>query len=93
MKIVALSPRPGFHLSLTFADGLAGEVDLSDLVGIGVFRAWREPGVFEQVRVSEHGAAEWPGEIDLCPDALYLRLSGKPAEELFPALRALHVHA
>ena len=27
------------------------------------------------------------GEIDMCPDALYLRLTGKPVDEIFPGLR------
>jgi hypothetical protein len=28
----------------------------------------------------------WPGEVDLCPDALYLDVTGKRAEEIFPTL-------
>jgi hypothetical protein len=58
-----------------------------------VFAAWLKPGVFEQVRLTEAGAPEWPGEIDLCPDALYLGLTGKAPEEVFPALRRLPTHA
>ena len=52
-----------------------------------------EPGRFAQVRLSEAGAVEWPGEIDLCPDALYLELTGKPAEAVFPARRRVPTHA
>lgn len=93
MKIVEMCPREGFKLYLRYDDGVAGELDLSGLAGQGVFTAWREPGLFAQVRLSEAGAVEWPGEIDLCPDALYLELTGKPVEEVFPALRRIPTHA
>ena len=93
MKIVEICPREGFKLYLRYDDGVAGEVDLSALAGQGVFAAWREPGLFARARLSEAGAVEWPGEIDLCPDALYLELTGKPVEEVFPALRRIPTHA
>ena len=44
-----------------------------------------KPDVFRSVRVGVHGAIEWDGDIDLCPDALYMRLTGKSPEELLPA--------
>jgi hypothetical protein len=68
-------------------------VDLSDFAGKGVFSSWLEPGFFEQVKVTDVGAAEWPGGIDLCPDTLYMRLTGKSPEELFPSLRKTSTHA
>jgi hypothetical protein len=36
--------------------------------------------------VTDDGAVEWPGEIDLCPDALYLTMNGKTLGELYPHL-------
>ncbi len=93
MKIRSAQPLPGFHLKLTFADGTEGIADLSDLAGKGVFQAWREPGLFEQVAVTEHGAVAWPGELDLCPDALYLKVTGKQPGDLFPAFRLPLAHA
>jgi hypothetical protein len=71
---------------LTFSDGAQGEVDLSDLVGRGVFSAWADRNVFTAVRIDKMGGIEWPGEIDMCPDALYLRLSGRTAEDVFSGL-------
>jgi hypothetical protein len=67
---------------LKYTDGVEGEVDLSGLVGRGVFEAWLIPGAFEAVRVNEFGAPEWPGDIDLCPDSLYMQLTGKTWSEL-----------
>ncbi len=93
MKIVEVAPRPDFKLFLRFEDGSAGEVDLSSFAGRGVFASWLKEGIFEQVRLTEAGAPEWPGELDLCPDMLYMRLTGKTAEELFPTLRRLPSHA
>ena len=89
MKIIEAASREEYRLFLRFEDGTAGEVDLSELAGRGVFAAWREQGVFEQVRVTETGAVEWPGELDLCPDALYMQLTGRTAQELFPTMHSL----
>ena len=93
MKIAEATPREDFKLFLRFEDGIAGEVDLSALAGRGVFAAWRQQGVFDQVRVTEVGAVEWPGELDLCPDALYMQLTGRAPDEVFPTLRSLASHA
>ena len=38
----------------------------------GVFRALRDSADFAQVQVVD-GSVEWPGEIDLSYDTLYLR--------------------
>lgn len=93
MKIVEISPREGLKLFLRYDDGVAGVVDLSSLAGQGVFASWLVPGTFEKVWLGEAGAPEWPGEVDLCPDALYLDLTGKAAEEIFPTLRRIPTHA
>ena len=93
MKIVDISAQERFKLFLRYDDGTAGVVDLSSLAGQGVFASWLEPGVFEHVRLTEAGAPEWPGEVDLCPDALYLELTGKAADEIFPTLRRMPAHA
>jgi hypothetical protein len=93
MRITAAQTKSDFRLSLTFDNGDCGEVDLASFAGRGVFAAWNEPGVFEQVRVTSEGAVEWPGEIDLCPDALYLRMTGKQPAELFPSLQGKLSHA
>lgn len=93
MKITELSPRNGYRLYLRYEDNARGEVDLSSYVGKGVFSAWSAPGAFEQVQLSELGHPRWPGEIDLCPDALYLSLTNKRPEDIFPVLGKLPTHA
>lgn len=44
-------------------------------------------------RLSPAGCPEWPDDIDLCTDALSMRLTGQRPEEVFPALANLIVHA
>ena len=92
-KAVEAIPLDGFRLRLKYADGIEGVVDLRDLAGRGVFQAWSARNVFEAVTVNESGAIIWPGGIDLCPDALYLRLTAKSAEEIFPRLQRAPVDA
>ena len=92
-RLVEARPRVGYQVWLRYDDGPQGVVDLSDPGGQGVFDAWSDRCVFEVLSVTDRGALEWPGGLDLCGDALYLRLTGKPADEVLPRLRALGVHA
>ncbi len=66
---------------------------MRDLVGQGVFAAWKVPGTFATVSVTDFGAVAWGDDIDLCPDALYLRVTGKSPTDLFPSLRETAAHA
>jgi hypothetical protein len=82
-----------FRIWLRYDDQTEGEVDLSDLAGQGVFKAWNDPAFFRAVRLGSHGALEWGDMIDICPDAMYLRLTGKSPEDVFPRLRSVHADA
>lgn len=93
MRITSVTTLPGFRLQLGFDNGECGVVDLASFVGRGVCAAWERPGVFEQVSVTSEGALEWPGAIDFCPDALYLRMTGQRPDVLFPSLRERFIHA
>lgn len=75
-----------YFVYLGFSDGAKGRVDLSGLVGEGVFEAWNDYSSFKRVRVSAHRSIQWNDEIELCPDALYIQMTGKTPEELFPKL-------
>ena len=86
MKVVEVKALPEFRLFLRFDDGVSGVADLSAMAGQGVLSSWLRPGVFDRVRVTDLGAVEWPEAIDLCPDSLYLQITGKSPEDLFPAL-------
>ena len=92
-KISKVKVLSGYQLELEFDDGVSGTVDLSEDVGKGVFALWSDPLSFAQVRIGSAGELVWSDRIDLCPDALYLKLTGKKPEDIFPALRELPTHA
>lgn len=87
-RLIAAEPRGGFRVWVKFDDGEEGEVDYSDIPRDGVFAVWNDPEFFKQVRISkEFKCLEWPGGLDLCPDATYMRLTGKTVWELMPKAR------
>ncbi len=92
-KIANLRVLEEYRLELEFDDGVSGTVDVSDLVGKGVFALWRDRRAFEEVRVGSSGELAWGEQIDLCPDALYLKVTGKKPEDIFPSLRKQPAHA
>ncbi|MDI6754471.1 MAG: DUF2442 domain-containing protein [Thermodesulfobacteriota bacterium] len=92
-KISEVKVLHGYRMELVFDDGARGVVDLSGLVGIGVFAIWRDRRIFEQVRIGSFGELMWGDQIDLCPDALYLKATGKKPEDIFPALLCESAHA
>ena len=84
LKPIQVKPLDGYKIWIEYEDGESGEIDLSDLAGKGVFKAWDEPGHFEKVHISPHRAIAWDNDndIDMCADALYMELTGKTWEEL-----------
>ena len=82
VRPVSVKALPNFRIWLQYSDGVEGEVDLSDLAGRGVFAAWNDVAFFNSVRLGSHGAIEWGPELDICPDSMYLRLTGKSADAL-----------
>ena len=92
-RISSFKVLNNYRVWLRFDDGAEGTVDLSRLVGQGVFAAWRDYAFFRQAFLAGQGALTWPGEVDLCPDALYLEVTGKQPEDLFPNLKTPADHA
>jgi hypothetical protein len=91
IKIVAAKVLDGYHVWLRFEDGAEGEVDFSDQVGKGVFAPWTDYEFFRNAAIGERGRVlTWPGELDFCADALWLQVTRKPPEDLFPNLRKKH---
>jgi hypothetical protein len=68
--VVAVMAVEHLHLRVEFRDGLTGDVILLESHLDGVFRPLRDPRFFGQVGCP-NGFVEWPGEIDLAPDAIY----------------------
>ena len=93
VKITKVSVIANYRLEVAFDDGVRGVVDLSDWVGKGVFALWRDPNIFEKVQIGSFGELIWLDKIDLCPDSLYLKVTGKNPEEVFPSLRCEPINA
>jgi hypothetical protein len=89
LRPILVKPLENYRLWLKFADGVEGIVDLSYLAGQGVFALWNDYREFQKVHIGSSGEIAWSEEIDICPDAIYLRITGKKAEDLFPKLREL----
>ncbi len=78
-RVVETRALNDWRLWVRFDDGAAGEVDLSEVAGKGVFAAWNDPSVWKAVRLAYNGrSVEWPGDIDICPDLLYHEVTGAP---------------
>lgn len=90
---VEVKALKNYKIWIKYADGVKGEVDLSGLVGRGVFTIWNDYSEFEKVHIGSHGAIAWSEEIDLCPDSIYLKVTDKTPEDLFPALRTENIDA
>lgn len=91
-RLTRVTAQTGCRLRLEYDDGASGEVDLSELIGKGVFAPLDDKTLFEAVSIGPHGEVRWSDEMELCADALYLQLTGKAAEDVFPNLRA-HANA
>jgi hypothetical protein len=87
VRPVLVRPLPNYRVYLEFSDGVKGEVDLSDLAGKGVFEGWNDYSFFERVHIGPDRQIKWDEYIELCPDSLYLRLTGKNPEEAFKELQ------
>jgi len=86
-KITNVEVLEEYRLSLVFSNGVKGIVDLSHLVGSGVFTLWNDYGKFKKVRIADTGELLWSDQVDLCPDALYMQVTGETPEDVFPALK------
>jgi hypothetical protein len=91
--VVEAVALPEFKVRLKFSDGVQGTVDLSALAGRGVFSFWTEGDRFYGVTIGSAGELKWGDDVDLCPDQLYLEVTGKEPEDLFPALKHRSAHA
>ena len=83
---VAVEPRPGHRIWLRYSDGVSGEVDLSPLAGKSAGVAYGDPALFAAARLDLDRAIVLNEDLELCPDALYLQLTGQSAAAAMPGL-------
>lgn len=92
-KPIDLKPLDTYQIFVRYDDGAEGIVDLSDIAGSGVFSLWNDYDAFRKVRIGPFGELSWSDDVELCSDAIYLKLTGKTAEDLFQNLSELRQHA
>lgn len=80
--------RAAGYVGRTVSDFVVGNVDVSGLIGKGIFKTLSDAAVFESVTVGKHGEVHWTDDLELCADSLYLQMTGKSVEDLFPNRRA-----
>ena len=88
---IEVNPLDHYRLWVKYSDSVEGIVDLSDLAGKGVFALWNDYREFQKVHIGPSGEIAWNDEIDICPDAVYLKITGKKPEDLFPMLREMAI--
>ena len=79
--IVEVRPLEGYRFQLRFEDGIAGDIDVSELIPFrGDIRTACAILVFSNGYVCnpELGVICWPNGADLDSDVLYSRVSGTP---------------
>ena len=72
-RVAKVEIFPPFGLYVVFNDGLAGSIDLSQIVtspNAGVFSKLSDPAIFAQAFL-HYGAVTWPSGVDFAPDAMY----------------------
>jgi hypothetical protein len=70
-KVRAVKPLANYRLLLEFSNAEQRVFDVTPYLSKGVFQRLRDPSIFSRARVVA-GSVEWPGEIDLSYDTLYL---------------------
>lgn len=88
-KPLQVQARTHHRIWVRYSDGVEGEVDLSHLAGRGVFALWNDPDEFRKVHIGPGNAISWTDQVELCPDSVYLQLTERSPEQLFPRLHAL----
>jgi hypothetical protein len=91
-RVVEVQPLGGYRLFIKFDDGVQGEIDVASFVRLdGVFEPLRDPARFAGAFV-DLGTVCWPNDLDLAPEALYEKVSGRPLSVSLSPLRfAVHL--
>ena len=81
VRIETVQPLAGYRLKIRFNDGLEGVYSVEPEKRGGVFLRLTKPEIFNAVRINnDFGCVEWPGGIDLCPEAMHRTMTGAESE-------------
>ncbi len=68
--VISVEALDYLKLKVFFKDNTSGDVIITEKYLTGVFEALKNKQLFFEVNC-RHGFVEWPGELDLAPDAMY----------------------
>jgi hypothetical protein len=89
-RIISAEPLPQCRLKVTFNDGVSGIFPVEPERRGGVFLKLLDARVFNAVTVNpDFGCVEWPGGVDLCPDAMHQAMTGSESEAELHSAAAL----
>jgi hypothetical protein len=75
-KITDYKVLQPYQVWLRFDGGIEGTVDLSDFAQMPVFAPWKDEAFFKNMKVDGGRNVHWSEDLDLCPDSLYIRITG-----------------
>ena len=82
--VIQVTPLPDYKIQVTFNDGVVGIEDLKPHI-FGregtMFTPLRDPAVFNRPYIV-HGAVTWESGLDLAPDAMWERITGRYGEAI-----------
>lgn len=87
LDVVAVEPRPGFNLRLTFENGEVRRFAMAHLLARagGGFVSLRKVALFRQANVA-NGTVAWPNGADLDPELLYEQSIPEAASDVDPEI-------
>ena len=87
--VQSVKPQENYRLELVFENNERRVFDMKPYLGHGVFARLQNVALFQAARVVA-GSVEWPGEIDLSYDTLYLQSQLlETAATVSPAIQAV----
>lgn len=92
-KIIEVKALDSYTVWIKFQDGTQGTVNLAHLAGKGVFSLWNEYEEFKKVTIGSSGELLWGESVDVCPDTLYMKITGKKIQEVFSGIKQESTHA
>jgi len=82
-RIISCCANDDYSLWLHFEDGVKGVVNLYDLVGVGIFGAWKDIEIFKKISIDPiKETVTWKGGINLDSNVLHEYLASKDQEAM-----------
>lgn len=90
---ISVRALPKHRIFIRYSDGVEGEIDLAGFASKELFAPWRDPVFFQSVHIGPYRQIRWSDEIELCPDSLYLKLTGQTPGQFFAKPMSTPAHA